>query len=145
MDNTPLLGVKRDIEDLKESLETAHGNNVETQKQLSGFIREIKIANDRLANLETEFASLRSYVNDLESYCVSIDTIMRKHHILVTNLPETQNESVNLAAFRVLSTCFPNLLMSDIDYSYRIGNNPRDRDNNVRPILVKLLREDYTR
>lgn len=35
--------------------------------------------------------------------------------------------------------------MADIDYCYRVGNNPRDKDNSVRPILVKLLREDYTR
>lgn len=50
---------------------------------------------------------------------------------MLNGVHETQGESVNLAAFRVLQTCFQEISVADIDYCYRV--------------LVKLLREEHQR
>lgn len=151
-DSTSLLRLQREIEDMKDSIELAHQNNIKTQTQVGGISTHFNDTDERLSKLEREVVSLRGYTEDLENYCISLDTILRKHHLLLNGVPEKQDESVNLSAFRVLQMCFQDINLTDLDYCYRIGTPPppppgigQHGKTKARPILVKLLREDHQR
>lgn len=137
-----------DIEDLKKSVEAAHEDNKELKTQVGSFETEFKDMKSRISSLESNIRSLRGYVNELENYCVSLDSALRKHHIIISGISETKGESLSLLAFRVLSVCCITLEISDIDYCYRIGSPPSQHKTGGarhRPILVKLVREDHRR
>lgn len=140
--------IQSDIQSLKESVELAHENNSRTQSQVSNFLTDFQSAKDRLTRLENELGSLKSYVGELENYCISLDTIVRKHHLILVGVVEKKDESVNLAAYKILQICCPEIQISDIDYCYRIGTqakSSRTDRNSPRPILCKLVREDLRR
>lgn len=143
-----LLHLQREIEDMKDSIEMAHENNIKTQTQVGGIALHSQKTDERLLKLEREVTSLRGYAQDLENYCIALDTIVRKHHLILNGVPEKQDESVNLAAFRVLQICFQEINLTDLDYCYRIGAPPGAAGtgkSKARPILVKLIREDHQR
>lgn len=140
--------LERELEDMKTSIDMAHQSNRVTQEQVSSCIYDLKLAVDRINALETDMKCLKTYARELEDYCISLDTTIRNHHVLITGVTEYADETVNLVAFRILQACFPEIDVTDIDYCYRIGfnpiNNPVGRKKN-RPILVKLMREDHRR
>lgn len=146
-DQLSLRGIQRELDDLKESVEYAHQNNIRTQTQVGNFVSKNQLVDDRLNALEREVTSLKRYAEDLENYCISLDQILRKHHLLLNGVQEIQGESVNLTAFRILQTCFQDISVADIDYCYRIGAPLTGNQFNKkpRPILVKLLREEHQR
>lgn len=123
-DTPSVQQIQRDLDDLKESVEYAHQNNIRAQTQVGNAFSQSQLANERLDKLEREVSSLKSYTTELEDYCISLDSILRKHHLLLNGIPETPNESVGLAAFRVLQVCFQEINVSDIDYCYRVGTPP---------------------
>lgn len=138
----------RELEEMKNSLEMAHQANRVTQNQVGGCIHDLKKAIGRIDNLEKQMTNLRIYASELEEYCISLDITIRKHHILLTGVAECSDEMVNIEAYRVLHTCYPELELLDIDYSYRIGFNPISNpggNRKNRPILVRLMREDHRR
>lgn len=140
--------LEREIEDMKTSIDMAHQSNRVTQEQVSSCIYDLKLAMSRINALEADMKNLKVYARELEDYCISLDTTIRNHHVLILGVTEYSDETVNLVAFRILQTCFPELDVTDIDYCYRIGfnpiNNPAGKRKN-RPILVKLMREDHRR
>lgn len=143
-----ISSLQKDIQDLKDLVEHAHQTNSDTRTQVSGFVSDLKNVNERLARLEGEMNSLKRYVVDLENYCISLDGIVRKHHLLLVGVNETKSKSVNLAAYRVLQVCLPEIHITDIDYCYRIGSNVKSAGRGKptpRPIVVKLLREQHRR
>lgn len=123
--------VLRELEDLKKSIGLAHQNNQLTQTQVSGCIRDLKTNNTRISDLEKEIISMRAYLEELEEYCVSLDIAVRKHHLMLSGVAESKDESVNLTTLRVLLICFSAL--GQINSTKKGGNR--------RPILVKLVRE----
>lgn len=133
---TSLLRIQREIDDMKDSIELAHQNNIKTQTQVGGFASNCQNTEQRLSNLEREATALKGYVRDLENYCISLDTVLRKHHLLVSGVPEDHGESANLAAFRVLQICFQDISATDIDYCFRIGAPPPP------PAKLRVLRLD---
>lgn len=143
------IEMEKDIEDLKHSVEIAQADNKDLKTQVGAFETEMRIVKMRLTSLESELRSLKGYVSELENYCVSLDSALRKHHIIISGFAETKGESLSLLAFRVLSVCCISLEISDIDYCYRIGNPPSSArkagGSKHRPILVKLIREDHRR
>lgn len=56
-----MLGLQRELDDLKESVEYAHQNNIRTQTQVGNFISQSQTVNDRLCALEREVTSLKRY------------------------------------------------------------------------------------
>lgn len=148
MDSQVIKTIQKDIQELKDSLNYAHENNSQTQTQVSDFKSDIDLMQTRLGKLEAELTSLRKYAIELENYCISLDNIVRKHHLLLAGVCETKGESVSLAAYRVLQVCFPEIHISDIDYCYRIGTQGKQTGKDkspVRPIIVKLVREEHRR
>lgn len=142
------MDFQKDIEDLKTSLEIAHQANKVTQTQVGNCIHDIRSAVSRIEILEKDLKLLRNYASELEEYCISLDTTIRNHHILISGIAECSEELINLVAFRVLQTCYAELDINDIDYAYRIGFNPINRPEGKRkhrPVLVKLLKEDHRR
>lgn len=138
--------VLRELEELKKSIGLAHQNNQLTQTQVSGCIQELKSNNSRISDLEGEIKSMRAYLEAIEEYCVSLDIAVRKHHLMLSGVAESKDESVNLTTLRVLQTCFSALEITDIDYSYRIGAfNTSKKGGDRRPILVKQVREVHRR
>lgn len=115
---------QNEIEALKTSLEMTDQANKVTQNQVGNCIHDIKNATSRIERLEKDMKLLRNYTAELEEYCISLDTTIHNHHILISGIAEYSDELVNLVAFRVLQTCYAELEISDIDYSYRIGFNP---------------------
>lgn len=148
VDSEVITTIQKDIQELKDSLNFAHENNSQTKTEVSNFRTDIDSMQTRLVKLESELTSIRKYVVDLENYCISLDNIVRKHHLLLAGVNETKGESVSLAAYRVLQVCFPEIHISDIDYCYRIGTLSKQGGRDkvpVRPILVKLVREEHRR
>lgn len=144
MDSQAYLTMQKDIQDLKDSLNYAHKNNTQTQTQVRDFSADFDLLHSRFGKLEAELTSLKKYAAELENYCISLDSIVRKHHLLLAGVNETKGESVNLAAYRVLQVCFPEIHISDIDYCYRIGTQAKQTGkakSPVRPIIVKLVRD----
>lgn len=140
--------VKRVVQEMKHSLEVAHSDNGDIKNQVSGFEDELKFVKQRLSSLEMEMRSMRGYVSELENYCVSLDSALRKHHLIISGVTETKGESLSLIAYRILSICCISLELTDLDYSYRIGAPPHSQKKGGprhRPILVKLVREDHRR
>lgn len=94
MDTLSLQELQRNLDDLKESVEYAHQNNLRTQTRVGNVVSGSQLTNQRLDRLEREVNSLKSYTRDLENYCISLDCILRKHHLLLNGVPETPGESV---------------------------------------------------
>lgn len=117
-----------DLDELKNSIEMAHHANRVNHTQVSDCIRDLKYAMRRIDSLELEMKNLRNYTSELEDYCISLDTTIRNHHVLISRMTEYGDEMINLVAFRILQICFAELEVSDIDYAYRIGFNPLGND-----------------
>lgn len=141
--------LKQTVEDLKLSVEMVHTDNREIKSKVSDYETEMNSVKQRLTLLEQEMRSLRGYVSELESYCVSMDSALRKHHLIISGLPETKGESLSLLAYRVLKNCCVSLEITDLDYCYRMGAPPSTRrqagGRNHRSVLVKLIREGHCR
>lgn len=130
-------------------MEMVHTDNHEIKSQVSNHETELNFVKQRVTLLEHEMRSLRGYISELENYCVSMDSTMRKHHLIISGLPETKGESLSLLAYRVLKNCCITLEITDLDYCYRMGAPPSTRrqagSQKHRSILVKLIREGHRR
>lgn len=142
--------MKQDISDLKHSVEMAHQESVDTKAKVSEIKSDLRDAFDRIKTLEVEMRNLKGYATELENYCISLDSVIRKHHLILNGVAESKGESLTLLAFRVFKVCCPTIEIADFDYCYRIGSSPIATNQprgtrRVRPILVKLVKEDFRR
>lgn len=131
--------ITKDLEDLKKSVILAHHNQRLTQDQVSTCIRNQKNTDTLVTRLENELREMQEYTRSLEDYCISLDTAVRRHHLILTEVHEFKNESLAIICYRVLQICYPALDVTDIDYCYRLGSVVGSSKG--RPILVKLVRE----
>lgn len=129
----------KELEDLKASINLAHHNHKITHEQVSGCIRRQKDTDTLVVKLQNELREMQSYTRALEDYCISLDTAVRKHHLILTGIKEFKNESLAIICFRVLQVCYPAIDVTDIDYCYRLG--AMSSATKGRPVLVKLVKE----
>lgn len=129
--------IAKELEDLKSSINLAHENHKVTQDQVSTCIRNQKNTDTLVARLEFQLREMQDYTRALEDYCISLDTAVRKHHLILSGILEYKNESLAIICYRVLQVCYPAIDISDIDYCYRLGSV----STKGRPVLVKLVRE----
>lgn len=131
--------IVKELEDLKSSINLAHENQRVTQDQVSSCIRNQKNTDSLVTRLEKELREVQEYMRALEDYCISLDTAVRKHHLILTGLNEYKNESLAIVCYRTLQICYPAIEVTDIDYCYRLGVVTGSAKG--RPVLVKLVRE----
>lgn len=133
-----------DIANLKKSVEVAHQDIKVTHNQVSDVIKKQNDTDKSLKTVEAELREMKEYVTELEDYCISLDMVIRKHHLIIAGVRETKDESLAIICLRILQICHPTIDVTDFDYCYRIGN-VRQGGNKVRPILVKLVKESVRR
>lgn len=131
--------IAKELEDLKSSINLAHENQKVTQDQVSSCIRNQKNTDTLVARLEFQLREMQEYTRVLEDYCISLDTAVRRHHLILTGVLEYKNESLAIICYRVLQVCYPAIDISDIDYCYRLGSAYASAKG--RPVLIKLVKE----
>lgn len=82
---------------------------------------------------------MQEYTRVLEDYCISLDTVVRKHHLILSGVLEYKNESLAIICYRVLQVCYPAIDITDINYCYWLGSFSSNKKG--RPVLVKLVKE----
>lgn len=134
------------------------------QTQISRCLTTEKNTALILAKLEYEHSVLTNYTRSLEEYCLEIDVGQRKKHLILTGIPETNEEFdrrpgsnsnpddlenadadeqlvsnyTHEVVLETLSIIHDTLTHEDIDLAYRIG---RKKGDAPRPILIKFAKE----
>lgn len=153
------------VSELEKNIEYYTGHVTLLEKQISRCIQNEKNTATALVRLESNYTSLCNYTKSLEDYCLELDLGSRKKHLLLTGIPETEEEDRGAAraasndnendppdnegeggspnpthelVLTTLSNIHDTILFDDIDVTYRIG---RKKGPNPRPILVKFVRE----
>lgn len=137
---------------MESSIEYLHNHIRHLETQVATCVKNDKITAAILSRLETGQKRLLNYTRTLEDYCLELDVLLRKKHLIVSGIPEdpteikstTENleaEFDQLATHRVVLKTLVQihdiLTFDDIDCAYRIGR----RGTNAQPILVKFCRE----
>lgn len=117
---------------------------------LSQNLKSSKDNAKALFKIESSYNHLEKYVHSLEDYCLELDMGLRRKHLILTGVTETEKEKngpdenntqcpTHEVAFETLSNLVDTLLFNDIDVAYRIGRTPVG--DKPRPLLVKFCRE----
>lgn len=141
------------------------GSHIEQlQTQISRCLTIEKNTATVLAKLEHEHSVLSNYTRSLEEYCLELDVGLRKKHLILTGILESDEElnrrprpdldpdnpvndeadeqivsnHTHEIAFESLSAIHDTLTHEDIDLAYRIG---RKKGDAPRPILIKFTKE----
>lgn len=81
------------ISDLEKNIEYYTGHVTLLEKQISKCIQNERSTVTALVRLESNYVSLCNYSNSLEDYCLELDIGSRKKHLMLTGIPETEEES----------------------------------------------------
>lgn len=137
------------ISDLEKALEYYTGHVMQLEKHISKCIHNKRGTASALVKLESEHASLCNYTKSLENYCLELDVGLHKKHLLLTEIPQTEEENrgANWAStgenannensgneagdgslhptyelvLATLSNLQDTILFDDVDIAYRIG------------------------
>lgn len=152
--------------DIEKALEFCTKHVAQLEKQIYKCIKNECNTATALVRLEANYASLHNYTKSLEDYCLELDIGLRKKHLLITGIPETESENrernrvttsdstgtdipeneteggflnpTHELALATLSNIHDTILFDDIDVAYRIG---RKKGSSPRPILIKFAKE----
>lgn len=136
------------------------------QTQMTKCLATEKRTASILSKLEHDHFVLSNYTRSLEEYCLEIDVGQRKKHLILTGIPETNEEMdkrptpdpdnpdtpaktdeadkqlvsnhTREVVLETLSIIHDTLTHDDIDIAYRIG---RKKGDAPRPILIKFVKE----
>lgn len=81
------------ILDLEKALEYYTEHVVQLEKQISKCMQNESNTAPSLVRLESNYASLHNYTKSLEDYCLVLDIGSHKKYLLLTGIPETEEEN----------------------------------------------------
>lgn len=148
MEGQRQLAMENDIKQIMHSLADMANMKVDICNQVKkdvDMILETKL-NEKLLNLKTELAEVKSVVLDqkvkiknLEKQNLQLEILAKKKNIIMFNVPESDNENTVESATKLIdSTIEEPVSTSDIDSAFRLG---KQGNNKRRPILVKFMSE----